>query len=347
MHRPSCRDGTDTDHLIFSGKQHNYLYMTMKLISYQASHEQFSPRDLLRFIKLAEQAGFTSCHSSDHFHPWSVRQGHSGHVYTWLGAALEATHFPVYFITTPGQRYHPAVVAQAIATLEQMYPGRVGISLGSGEALNEHITGAPWPEKTVRNERLRECAMVIRNLLSGEKVNHRGLVNVHEAKLYTLPHSIPPLNCAALSQETAKWAASWADGLLTIHRPLPQLQAIIESFKANGGEGKPIHVKLTFAYDRDLSIAKEDAYDQWRTNCLDTRLLAGIETVEEFDSAAEQCSLETVLRTLPVSSQPGDFINIINDIFALGVEHVILHNVSKNQELFIEDFARHVLPFVR
>ena len=319
----------------------------MKLISYQASHEQFSPGDLLRFIKLAEQAGFTSCHSSDHFHPWSARQGHSGHVYSWLGAALEATRFPIYFITTPGQRYHPAVVAQAIATLEEMYPGRLGVSLGSGEALNEHITGAPWPDKTIRNERLRECATIIRNLLKGDKVNHWGLVNVHEAKLYTLPKRIPPLNCAALSQETAKWAASWADGLLTIHRPSPQLQAIIQAFRSNGGEGKPIHVKLTFAYDRDLSIAKGHAFDQWRTNCLDTRLLATIQTVEEFDAASEQCTLETILRHIPVSSQPADFIHIIKEIFALGVKHVILHNVSKNQEVFIEDFAIHVLPSLK
>jgi coenzyme F420-dependent glucose-6-phosphate dehydrogenase len=316
----------------------------MKLLSYQASHEQFSPGELLRLIKKAELAGFTSCHSSDHFHPWSTRQAHSGHVYTWLGAALEATRFPIYFITTPGQRYHPAVVAQAIATLEEMYPNRLGVSLGSGEALNEHITGAPWPEKAARNKRLFECASIIRNLLNGEKVNHWGLVNVHEAKLYTLPKRVPPLNCAALSPETARWSGHWADGLLTAFRSLHQLKSIIQAFRAGGGEGKPIHVKLTFSYDRDLAKAKESAFEQWRTNSLDPRLLASIHTVEQFDAAGDQCTMESVLKTIPVSSQLDDYIELISGIFSLGVDHIVLHNVGLNQDIFIEDFATEVLP---
>src|SRR4051812_3122375 len=106
----------------------------MRQIFYHASHEQFSPKELLHYVKLAEQSGFDGCHSSDHFHPWSKRQGHSGHLYSWLGAALEATKFPVSFITTPGQRYHPAIVAQAIATLAEMYPDRITVELGSREA---------------------------------------------------------------------------------------------------------------------------------------------------------------------------------------------------------------------
>ena len=319
----------------------------MKYISYHASHEQFSPRDLLRLVKKAEQAGFTSCHSSDHFHPWSVRQGHSGYVYSWLGAVMEATTFPVYFITTPGQRYHPAVVAQAIATLEEMYPGRLGISLGSGEALNEHITGDPWPEKTVRNQRLLECATIIRRLLAGEKVNHHGLVNVHEAKLYTLPDKVPHLNCAAISKETAEWAAVWADGLLTVYRPHPELQMIIEAFRTQGGAGKPIHVKLTFSYDRNVTVARQQAYEQWRCNCLEAHHLANIGTVEQFDAMSEHCPIEKVEKNIPISSNPLDFINIINTIFSLDVDHVILHNVNKNQDLFIEDFGKLVLPFLK
>lgn len=318
----------------------------MSLISYHASHEQFSPRQLLNLIKKAEQAGFTSCHSSDHFNPWSARQGHSGHVYSWLGAALEATRFPIYFITTPGQRYHPAVVAQAIATLEEMYPGRLGVSLGSGEALNEHITGEPWPDKAARNKRLLECAVVIKRLLAGEKVNHWGLVNVHEAKLYSLPERVLPLNCAALSKETAAFAGQWADGLLTIYRSLEELKAMIQVFKANGGEGKPIHVKFTFAYDRDLTVATEQAYDQWRSNCIEPHQLANLYSVEQFDALTEDIPLEKITANMPISSNPEDFVKTINEILSVGVEHIILHNVNRNQELFVEDFGTHVLPFI-
>ncbi|PUA29886.1 MAG: LLM class F420-dependent oxidoreductase [Cellvibrio sp. 79] len=319
----------------------------MKRLSYHASHEQFSPRELLRLVKKAELAGFTSCHSSDHFHPWSVRQGHSGYVYSWLGAVMEATEFPVYFITTPGQRYHPAVVAQAIATLEEMYPGRLGISLGSGEALNEHITGDPWPEKGIRNQRLLECASVIKRLLMGEKVNHWGLVNVHEAKLYTLPNRVPSLNCAAISKETAAWSAPWADGLLTVYRPHPELQMVIDAFRAGGGAGKPIHVKLTFSYDRDLTVARQQAYEQWRCNCLAAHHLANIHTVEQFDALSENVLIKKVEENIPISANPAEIIQLIDEIFSLGVDHVILHNVNKNQDLFIEDFGGLILSFLK
>ena len=125
----------------------------MAVLSYHASHEQFSPSDLLSYVKLAENAGFQGCHTSDHFHPWSEHQGQSGYAFSWLGAAMEATKLPFSIITAPGQRYHPAIIAQAIGTLLQMYPERLAVSLGSGEALNECITGEPWPEKTIRNKR--------------------------------------------------------------------------------------------------------------------------------------------------------------------------------------------------
>jgi coenzyme F420-dependent glucose-6-phosphate dehydrogenase len=156
-------------------------------IGYQASHEQFSPSALLRYAVMAEQAGFDAIHSSDHFHPWSAAQGQSGYSFAWLGAALQATSLPFGVICAPGQRYHPAIVAQAAATLTEMFPGRFWLTLGSGEAINEQITGGRWPGKPERNQRLLESATVIRRLLAGETVSHDGLVTVKEAKLYSLP----------------------------------------------------------------------------------------------------------------------------------------------------------------
>src|SRR5687767_7871992 len=146
------------------------------MIAYHASHEQFSPRELLRFAKLAERAGFEAIHSSDHFHPWSESQGQSGFAFAWLGAAMQATNLPFSAVCAPGQRYHPAIVAQAIATLCEMFPGRFHINLASGEALNESITGDKWLIKEERNARLKECADVIRQLLAGETVTHHGRI---------------------------------------------------------------------------------------------------------------------------------------------------------------------------
>src|SRR5688572_26360512 len=123
-------------------------------IFYHASHEQFPPSELLQLAKMAELAGFDGVHSSDHFHPWSERQGQSGFSFSWIAAAMQATHLPFSMVCAPGQRYHPAIVAQAIATLAEMFPGRFSVELGSGEALNESITGDVWPQKEERNARL-------------------------------------------------------------------------------------------------------------------------------------------------------------------------------------------------
>ena len=156
---------------------------------------------------------------SDHFAPWSERQGHSAFAWSWLGAALQATDLSFGAVNAPGQRYHPAIIAQAIATLSAMYEGRFWVALGSGESANEHITGAAWPRKELRNQRLRECVEVIRALLAGEEVNHDGLVTVDRARVWTLPETQPLLLAAAVSAETAGWAAEWADGLATVAQP--------------------------------------------------------------------------------------------------------------------------------
>ena len=131
-------------------------------IGYHASHEQHPPSRLLQDVARAEAAGFAAVSSSDHFTPWSERQGESGFAWSWLGAAMHATSLPFGVVNAPGQRYHPAIVAQAIATLLELFPGRLAVALGSGEASNEHITGARWPDKAARNERLLECVHVIR-----------------------------------------------------------------------------------------------------------------------------------------------------------------------------------------
>src|SRR5690606_36564465 len=139
----------------------------MTIVGFHASHEQLPPSRLLRDVQDAEAAGFDAAMCSDHFSPWITRQGHSGYAWSWLGAALAATRLPFGVVSAPGQRYHPAVAAQKAATLAEMFPGRFWMALGSGQLLNEHITGDRWPPKPERQARLRECVDIFRALFAG------------------------------------------------------------------------------------------------------------------------------------------------------------------------------------
>src|SRR3954471_16430854 len=207
----------------------------MARIGFHASHEQFPPSELLALIKHAAAAGFDCAMSSDHFRPWAAAQGHSGFAWSGLGPALATPILPFGVISAPGYRYHPAILAQAAATLCEMFPGRLWLALGSGQRLNENLTGLSWPEKQERNERLCECASIIRALLQGETVTHHGRVTLVEGKLYSVPEAKPQLLGAAVSEATAKLVGRWADGLLTVNAPPDQLRKVIDAFRQGGG----------------------------------------------------------------------------------------------------------------
>src|SRR5215207_11052061 len=155
----------------------------MPVIGFHNSHEQIHPAQLLTAVQRAEEVGFTAAMCSDHFAPWNLEQGQSGFAWSWLGAAMATTSLPFGVVNAPGDRYHPAIVAQAAATLAEMFPGRFWVALGSGQAINEHITGERWPSKVERNARLRECVDVIRALWVGQTVTHHGRIDVEEARL--------------------------------------------------------------------------------------------------------------------------------------------------------------------
>lgn len=316
----------------------------MQTIAYHASHEQFSPTDLLTWAKFAEHCGFTAIHCSDHFHPWSAIQQYSSYSFAWLGAAMQATTVPFGIVCAPGQRYHPAIVAQAIGTLAYMFPDRLWISLGSGENINEHITGDVWPDKKFRNERLAECATIIRNLLLGKEVSYQGKVRIQEAKLSTLPAKPIAILGAAISVETAAWVASWADGLITISRPYEELKELVTAFKQNGGEGKPMFLKVQLSYASSNELAIVNAFEQWRNNLLDPHLLSDVATVEEFDALGSSITIQDVLDKVRVSSNWQDQLQWLMQDASLGFEHIVLHNVNIYQQAFIRDFGKYVIP---
>lgn len=317
------------------------------MIAYHASHEQFKPSELLDYVILAEKAGFEAISSSDHFHPWSERQGQSGFAFAWLGAAMLATSVPYSMVCAPGQRYHPAIVAQAIATLNEMFGGRLVVALGSGEALNESITGEKWPEKSVRNARLLECYEIISELLKGVTVSRKGIISIENARLYTLPEKIPNLFCAAVGSETAKWAASWADGLVTTHKPKKELKELVQAFKSNGGEKKPIYLKVQLSYARNKEEAILGAYHQWRGNIFQGSVLGELPTVAHFDAAAELVSQSQMDEHVLISDDLNQHRKWIEDYLGMGFDRIILHNVNRNQRDFIEDFGNGVLPMLK
>jgi probable non-F420 flavinoid oxidoreductase len=313
-------------------------------IGWHASHEQIAPGRLLAAARRAEDAGFAAGMSSDHFSPWSERQGHSGFAWSWLGAALASTSLPFRVVSAPGQRYHPAILAQAIATLAEMFPERLWVCLGSGEASNEHITGDRWPPKAVRNERLRECADVIRALLAGEEVTHDGLVRVDRARLWSRPATPPPLLGAAVSEGTARWVGGWADGLATVNQPIEVLERVVAAFREGGGEGKPmvlqVHVSWAPGDDEALAIA----WDQWRTNVFAPPVPWDLELVEHFDEAARFVRPEDLHGSVLVSSDLGRHVDWIRRYAELGFDEINIHHVGQEQDAFIEAYGRGVLP---
>ena len=316
----------------------------MPVIGFHASHEQLSPSALLAAVVSAEDAGFGAAMCSDHLAPWSERQGHSGFAWSWLGAAMQATGLGFGVVSAPGQRYHPAVLAQAIATIAELYPGRLWTALGSGEALNEHVTGDRWPDKATRDARLLECVDVIRALLRGEEVTHRGLVTVDRARLWSLPAEPPRLFGAAVSAETARVVGSWADGLITVNQPLERLRRVVEAFREGGGEGKPVAFQVHLSWDRDEDAALAMAHDQWRSNVFGTELAWNLEMPAQFDAAARHVRPDDVREVVVVSSDLGHHIDRLGELIDVGADMVFLHHVGQEQEAFIEAFAEKVLP---
>ena len=318
----------------------------MTRFGFHASHEQHAPDRLLAHVRAAEAAGFEGAMCSDHFHPWIAEEGQSGFAWSWLGAALQATSLSFGTVNAPGWRYHPAIIAQAAATLAVMYPGRFWLAIGSGEALNESITGLPWPPKPERTARLAECAEVMRRLWRGETVTHRGRIVVEEAKLYSRPKEPPLLLAAALSAETAAAVAPWADGLATVG-DIATVRKVVDAFRANGGAGKPVFLQHVLSWAPTEQAALAQAHEQWRQSVLDGKLLAELRTPAEFAAAAAGVTPEAVAKQVHVSADFGRHVAWLEQYAELDVQAVYLMNAGRNQEQYIEAFGTSVLPRLR
>ncbi|CAN5638335.1 TIGR03885 family FMN-dependent LLM class oxidoreductase [soil metagenome] len=315
----------------------------MTVIGFHCSHEQIAPAQLLRDVQHAEQAGFTAAMSSDHFSPWSERQNESGFAWSFLGAALATTNLPFGVVNAPGQRYHPAIIAQAIATLAQMFPGRFWAALGSGEASNERINGEAWPRKDVRDQRLIECVDIIRRLLQGEEVSHDGLVNVNRAKLWTLPDTVPDLVGPAVTPATATRHAAWADALVTVNQPKETLQQVLDAYRDAGGRG-PARLQIHLSWAPTDDEAAAIAHDQWRNNVFPPPVPWDLETVEAFDAVGQSVTADQVRESVRVSSDLGQHTAWLHEYLEQGWDELYLHFVGQHQADFIDAFGSTVLP---
>ncbi len=317
------------------------------VIGFHCSHEQHPPSVLLRLAIAAERAGFGTAMCSDHFHPWSVRQGQSGNAWTWLGAALQATSLSFGTVCAPGQRYHPAIVAQQAATLSEMYPDRFWLAVGSGEALNETITGDFWIAKEHRHRRLAESVHVMRALWSGRTVDHHGLVRVKGARLFSLPVRPPSIVGAALSPETAHWMGGWADALITVAAERDRMRRIVDAFRAGGGDGKPLYLQVALAFAEDDAAAALAAHDQWRHAALTREQLSDLDSPAAFDAATDRVSVDAIRSKIRVSSDIERQIAWLHDDVTLGFTRVYLHNVVRDHERFFEACAARLIPEFR
>jgi coenzyme F420-dependent glucose-6-phosphate dehydrogenase len=316
----------------------------MKL-GFHASHELYGPGDLLKYVREAERAGFAAAMCSDHFHPWTERQGQSGFAWTWLGAAMQATSLPMGVVCAPGQRYHPAIVAQAAATLADMFPGRFWVALGTGQNLNEHITGDPWPSKPDRKARLKEAVDVIRALWSGETVDYEGpWFRVKDAKLYTRPEKPPLIYGAAITPETAEWVGHWADGLITVGKEPDGLREMLDAFRHGGGEGKPaaLQVALSFAADEEQALLA--AHRHWPVAAVDPTKNQDLASPRDFDREVAGVRPEDLRGKLRISASLDRHIDWLRKDAELGFDEAYLHHVGPDPHGFIQAFATHVLP---
>ncbi len=318
----------------------------MTVIGFHASHEQSPPSELLAAVQRAQQVGFEAAMCSDHYAPWSERQGHSGYSWSWLGSALATTSLPFGVVTAPGQRAHPAMVAQAIATLAELFPGRFWAALGSGENINEHVTGEPWPDKPTRDARLRESVDVIRRLLAGELVDHSGHVRVHEARLWSLPEATPRLVAAAIGAETARRAAEWADGLITAVQDADALRRVIGAYRDAGGRG-PIALQVHLSWAPDEQEALAIAHDQWRHAVVSPPELWDIAQPADFDRLSDHATPRDIAERVIVSSDPAVHLDRLRALAELGFDELYLHHVGRAQEQFLTVFGREVLPALK
>jgi len=324
------------------------------IIGYAAMFEQFHPTDLLRWSRQAEDTGFKAVMASDHFHPWVPSQGQSAFVWAWMGAlgAQTSLRFGTG-VTPPGYRYHPAIIAQAAATLEAMYPGRFYLGLGAGEALNEHITGEYWPEAAIRSDKLFDAIELMRKLFSGKVVKHKSAhFTLESARLYTLPATPPPMYVATSGPINSEKTGRLTDGIISVGASDEKIKMILERFEKGAREaGKdpltmPRILQLHLSWAKTLEEAQAQAVKEWPNGGMPFPK-GDIRNPEDFAEMAKFVRIENFNNRVLISPDLAVHTAQIQHYIDLGFNEIYVHNVGRNQEEFIQAFGREVIPALR
>ncbi|MDN7025800.1 TIGR03557 family F420-dependent LLM class oxidoreductase [Methanoculleus sp. FWC-SCC1] len=314
-------------------------------IGYKLFTEAHNPLELVQNAKQAEAAGFSFVNITDHYHPWTGRQGHAGFAWTIIGAVAGATEqIPVSTgITCPTIRYHPAIVAQAAATAAVMLPGRFELGVGTGEALNEHITGACFPSsENVRLAMLREAVDIIRTLWSGGMHDYYGaFYMIDNAQVFELPESPPRILMAAQGTTAAQTAGDIADGLIHFEQMPGE---VLDAFRSSGGEGKPAMLEFAVCYDRDERRAKEIAYAWFPVAANQGELNWVMPTPTHFEELAKMVTPDDVAQNVLCTSEARPLIDKIGRASDMGYDRVVINQVGPNQQEFITFMRDNVLP---
>jgi coenzyme F420-dependent glucose-6-phosphate dehydrogenase len=315
----------------------------MPELGFALSSEDFAPNNLVEQAVLAEQNGFTFCLISDHYHPWISKQGHSPFVWATLGGIARATSTIRIGtgVTCPMIRIHPAIVAQAAATVGCMTDGRFFLGVGTGEQLNEHVLGDRWPAPDERLEMLEEALEVMRLLWQGGEQTHRGKhYTVDHARVYTLPDKQVEVYVAAAQQNAAELAGRIGDGLISTSPD----QDVVKAFENAGGSGKQKVGMMHCAYDTDAKKGLERATKEWPNLALKGSLGQELPTPSDFEGAAEMVDESDVAESTPHGPDPQPYLDLIGEYADAGFTHVYMHQIGENQKEFCEWAAQELIP---
>jgi coenzyme F420-dependent glucose-6-phosphate dehydrogenase len=315
-------------------------------IGYMLSSEEHSATDLVRFAQRAEAGGFDYAVISDHFHPWTTQQGESPFVWSVLGAiALSTDRIAVgTAVTCPTMRYHPAIVAQAAATVATMMPGRFMLGVGTGENLNEHVVGQLWPSYVDRAEMLEEAVNVIRLLWTGEAVSHRGRhFSVDNACVFSRPEVPPPVIVAAGGPLSAAMAGRIGDGLMNYSPDA----AVVEQFTNAGGEGKPKYIQVNVCWAATERAARETARAVAPTVALPGELGNLLPTPTHYEQAVTLVTEDRMAELVVCGPDPDAHIAAIEKAVGAGYDHIHIDQIGPDQAGFFDFYEREILPRLR
>lgn len=318
----------------------------MVQIGYALSSEEHAPQKLIQNARRAEETGFTFALISDHFHPWISKQGESPFVWSVLGGIAQATQKIRLGtgVTCPLIRIHPVIIAQAAATVAGLMPGRFFLGLGTGENLNEHITGEKWPPFDIRVKMLEEAVEIIRLMWEGGSQSYNGdYYTVENAEIYSLPDELPAIMLAASGEKAGEFAGQFGDGLITTKAD----KAVVQSFKKAQKGNRPMIGQVSVCWAADEKSAIKTVSEWWPNAGLGGELSQELPTPAHFEQAVKTVRADDLTESVACGNDPKKHLEMIQKFIDVGIDQVYVHQIGPDQDGFFEFYQKHILPEFR